>query len=294
MKYTVHIRYSDFTEVFEADILKGRVNIELKNILLSSSSLSIKSDFLLDFTRIKNAYEIFPLDPGDIVVVQQKNNFIFRYCDDDRVYWAQVNASQIISYLSQHSQLNEILPYVNDDKDLFLNALLSDFIRNDYSYSDYNKCIKYAKLGIISGFMSNFLNFDIQRIIWDESVLGDIEIDDVALALHFFGKRLVYTSKIDNVAKILTLLVHANVINEKFTFKNNNLIINTLNYQTRFNIGFKNKSHYVHYDILPYSNYIFELGENAYELYFRSGEIHKTVTGNVYVYNGDLQDWMIK
>ncbi|GIW57542.1 MAG: hypothetical protein KatS3mg083_487 [Candidatus Dojkabacteria bacterium] len=294
MKYTVHIRYSDFTEVFDADILKSRVNIELKNILLCSKSANAKCDYLLDLTSIKKGYRIFTLDPGDIVVIQQKNNFIFKYRAHDRVYLSQVNASQIISYLSQHNQLNDILPYVNDDKDLFLNALLSDFIRNDYSYSDYNKRIKYAKLGIICGFMSNFLNFDIQRIIWDESVLGDIEIEDVALALHFFDKRLVYTSKIDNVAKILALLASANVIQEKFTFRNNNLIINTLNYKTRFNIVFRSKAHNAQYEILPCSNYIFELGENTYEMHFRAATIQKLVTGNVYVYNGDLQDWMIK
>ncbi|BDQ04733.1 MAG: hypothetical protein KatS3mg084_0251 [Candidatus Dojkabacteria bacterium] len=293
MKYTVQIKYKDFIEVFDVDILKGRVNIELKNILPSVRS-SFQTHYILDLSNIRSGYKVFPLDVGDILIIQDRNNIIFEYCSADQVYWCNVSASQIISYISQHNVLNEILPYVNDDQDLFLNALLSDFIRNDYSYSDYNKHIKYAKVGILSGFIRNFLDFDIKRLIWDESVLGDVEIEDIALALHFSERQFVYTTKVDNLAKILVLLEHENIIQEKFTFKNNNLVINTSDYNKRFNIIFRNASNNVQYDIPPVSNYMFELGESNYEMYFKGGSISKMVTGNVYIYNGDIQDWFIK
>lgn len=292
MKRTVQVIYPEFVEIFDVDIFNGNLNIELKNIVFKP----IKRQNYLTLnlgSEVKKDYRIFPFKKGDTLIVQVKNIFIVNY-NGEQNYWVKFEASRILSYLFKVALLDQILPYIDEDKDLFMNSLFSDFIRTDYSYSSYNKKIKYAKVAILAHMISQLLRFDITRMVFDETVLGDVEITDIAMALRFADKKVLWVNKIDNMTKIITLLEKEKILTTNFTFKNDNIVINTLDYNKKINIKFMNSQNKIHYDILPRRNYSFEIGEDTYEMLIEGSGIFETVTGFVNVYNGDERDLMIR
>ena len=132
MKKTVQVKYADFSEVFDVDLFKGNLDIELKNVIYDNPdyddilTLDLKSE-------VKKDYDVFSFETGDLLLIQIKNIVIVNYVTETKKYWVKFDSSQVLSYLFRTDILDHLLPFIDEDKDLFLNSVMSDFIRTDYS-----------------------------------------------------------------------------------------------------------------------------------------------------------------
>lgn len=293
MKKTVQVKYADFSEIFDVDLFKGNIDIELKNVIYENADYA---DILtLDLkSEVKKDYDVFSFETGDLLLIQIKNIFIVNYVTDTKKYWVKFDSSQVLSYLFRTDILDHLLPFIDEDKDLFLNSVLSDFIRNDYSYSLFNKKIKYVKVSILSKMISELFKFDFSRFIFDETILGDVDIADIIMSLRFADKKIISACKIDSLAKIMTLLEKEKVIDTKFRFINSNYLINSFGNAHKTVIRFSNTKNQYEYDLNPGENYIFDLGNIDYEMQIPHDNLQRIVRGKVSLFNGDERDLMIK
>jgi hypothetical protein len=291
MKKTVQINYSEFAEVFEVNIGDGSLDICLKKII--SPKEDSKSDSTLNLaSNIKTDYSGFPFKDGDLSIIQIHNVFIVSIHQNGHIHWLRFDTSEILSYLIKHDLFHDIIPYINEDSHLFLNSVLSDMIRSDYSFSDLNKKIKFAKSAILMGFIKDILNLDFRRVILDETVLGDVDIENIAMAFKFSGKKFLGLLKINNSSKVLLALEKDKHLDSHFEFDAEVFFINNFEQKEKFRLILGENGTAFDYEILPQKNYIFDLGQKVYNIDF--GDIkNTTVSGKVTVYNGDERDLMI-
>jgi len=291
MKYTAQVVYNEFTEVFDVEVGDNSIDITLKEIV--DWPYKPKNVLTLDLAaEIKNSYSIFPYEPGDLTIIQVQNNFIVANHINDEIKWYKFDANHIIDYLFEIDITKNIIPYLNEDKQILLNSLLSDFVRNDFSFSDLNKKVKYLKVAVILDFIQSSLKCDYSRVILDETLLGDIDVDQIALAFQYSGKKFLELTKINNVLKIMVLLVRENIIDKNIRFVPDTYFINNPKGGEKIKLVFGESGIKFDYQVLPSKNYIFDLADKSYVM--NVGNLYKqTVKGKVFVFNGDERDLML-
>ncbi len=291
MKRLVQVRYPQFSEVFEVNSEDDSLNVELKEIhdVFDDRNEYITLDLSTDY---KASYSDFPFQYGDLVLIQAGNIFIVSAHLGENIHWLKFDSSQIISYLIKNPILDEIIPFVDEDNHIFLNSLMNDFIRNDYSFNEINKKIKYAKIAVLMSFLKDYLRVDYQRILLDETLLGDIEIENIPMSMRFSDKKILSVLKINNLSKVIIALDKNKEINIKYKFEEKVYFINNFDGANKVRLVLNENGLKYDYEVLPQKNYIFELGDKEYKIEFGSLSSYK-VTGKVCVYNGDVRDLMI-
>jgi hypothetical protein len=291
MNYTAQVIYPDFIEFF--DVFIDKANLEIKLIEIREKVSDRKGILTLDLSKdIASNYDIFPYEDGDLAIIQHHNSFLVCSKTGTKTDWYTFTSEDLIKYLFNNDIVDKIIPFIDEDKYIFLNSLLNDFVRNDYSHSNLNKRIKYAKVSILLSFIKERLKCRFARIILDETVLGDVEIDDLGIAFRFAQERFVKLVKINNVSKILLLLKREKIITKEFSFIENAVFINNPNGGDKIKLVFGEGGVKFDYQILPAKNYIFDLGEGQYGM--NVGNLFKEdVRGKVIVFNGDERDLMI-
>jgi hypothetical protein len=291
MNYTAQVIYTDFTEVFDVTLKNSHLDLCLKEIRPKPLS---KTDLLtLDLsTNIKEGYSKFPYESGDLVIIQIADCFVVANHGLSEINWFKFTVNDVISFLFEKNLTHQILPYINEDNHIFLNSLLNDLIRNDYSYSEINKKIKFAKVALLLSFLDANLNYPYKRVVLDETVLGDVEVDQIGIAFRFSNQKFLKLSKITNVLKIASLLEKEKLIDPGLRFPENAYFINNPLNGDKIKLVFGESGIKFDYQVLPSKNYIFDLGEKEYIM--NVGNIYReTVSGKVVVYNGDERDLMI-
>jgi regulation of enolase protein 1 (concanavalin A-like superfamily) len=291
MKYTAQVIYSDFTEVFEVDLEEKKLDIKLSQI--SERPLTDKDILTLDLnTDIKTSYSDFPFDAGDLTIIQSKDTFVVSCYVKGEIKWLKFTAADLIDYLFRNDITNQIIPYTSEDKALLLNAVLSDMVRNDFSFSDLNKKVKYVKVAVLLSFIHQALPFEFKRIILDETVLGDVDVDHIALAFRFSEQKFLKLIKINNLAKIIVLFEKNKVLPKGYTFVEHVFFINNPNHGEKLKLVFGDTGIKFDYQVLPTKNYVFDLGDKQYQM--NVGNMFKeNVKGKVFVFNGDERDLMV-
>lgn len=292
MKRSVQIKYTQFVEEFDVNIENsGALEVELKNIEfdLNKSLTSINLDLSTDF---REAYSIFPFIDGDISVIQVGNVFIVSSHQGENIHWLKFDSSQIFSYLTKNPVFDEILPFIDEDQHIFLNSVLADCVRNDYSFNDINKKIKFAKVAVLMAFIKDYLKADFKRVILDETVLGDVDVDNIPMAFRFAEKHVLGVLKIDNLSKIIIALEKNRELDTKFEFQDKILFINNLDKTNRIHLKLQENEKKFEYEVLPQKNYIFDIGEQEFTMEF-GDLIQKKANGKICVYSGDKRDLMI-
>lgn len=296
MKYRVCVKYNYFIEEFDVDIFKNKLTFELINVLplsKKSSELHNKSGILLDFTKL-SSYEELNFSDGDLLVLQNPNFIILGVYKNKIIKWHKIKIKDIFDFLvgSVDNFIFFNNKFDNFDTDLLINSLFNDFIRNDFSSSDFNKRIKYLKVAIIGSFVNKyFSNIDIKRIIFDQTMLGEINIKDIALSIRFFNKDLVSTYKISHRDKILMALYKKGILNLNVTLDDLCFVVNKPNTNM---VSFINAKHKLQYDLNQNENYVFDIGNDFYEIIFDNDVFYQNVTGLVYLYNGNIYDLLIQ
>lgn len=295
MKYRVFVKYHHFIEEFDVDIFKNKLTFELINVLPLSKSLfklHNASGILLDFTKL-SSYEELNFSEGDLLVLQNPNFIILGLYKNKIIKWHKFKIKDIFDFLV-NSVDNFIFfndKFDNFDTDLVINSLFNDFIRNDFSSSDFNKRVKYLKVAIIGSFVNKYLNIDFKRIIFDQTILGEINIKDIALSIRFFNKDLVSTYKMSHKDKILIALYKRGILEGNVTLDNSCFVVNKPNTNM---VSFINAKHKLQYDLNQNENYVFDIGNDFYEMIFDNDVFYENVTGLVYLYNGNIHDLLIQ
>lgn len=292
MKKSVQIKYTQFTETFDIKSDEnGSLEIELKDI--SPELEKVSGSLVMDLsTNFREAYSDFPFVNGDLSVIQVDNVFIVSAHQGENIHWLKFDSSQIFSYLIKNPVLDEIIPYINEDQHIFLNSVLSDFVRNDYSFNDINKKIKFAKVAVLMAFIKDYLKGDFKRVILDETVLGDIDVDNIPMAFRFAEKQVLGVLKIENLTKIIVALEKNKDLETKFEFQEKVLFVNNLNNANKIRLSLDNHGKRFDYEVLPQKNYIFDIGDEEFTMEL-GHLIERKATGKVCVYNGDIRDLMI-
>lgn len=296
MKYRVLVKYNYFIEEFDVDIFKNKLTFELINVLPLSKKLFElhNGGILLDFTKLSSYEELNFID-GDLLVLQNPNFIILGLYKNKIINWHKFKIKDIFDFLV--SSVDNFI-FFNDkidnfDTDLVINSLFNDFIRNDFSSSDFNKRIKYFKVAIIGSFVNKYLNLnnDIKRIVFDQTILGEINIKDIALSIRFFNKDLVSTYKISHKDKILIALCKKGILEASTILDNSCFVVNKPNTSV---VSFINAKHKLQYDLNQNENYVFDVGNDFYEMIFDNDLFYENVTGLVYLYNGNIYDLLIQ
>lgn len=297
MKHNVYVKYPDFVEHFEVDIFKNNVLYELVNVIstfkLSRKPLLAKlRGMVLDLSLEPNkAYSIFPFDNGDLIIIQRDQAVFLGFKGESDIEWTKINVIDLIFFVSKFDKFNYYLDFVREDRVIFLNSLLNDFYRNDYSASFFNKEIKYFKICAISLYISHNLGLKkINRIILDQTLLGDIDIHDIAMSFRFLELDFLSVYKITNDDKITLILNEKGLIDANLLFKSSCFVINRPDARLINFVNFNNK---LEYKLDVDENYVFDIGDDAYELIINQ-ELFYKVKGVVYLYNGNDKDLMIQ
>jgi len=291
MKKTVQIKYSDFVEVLDVEMIGSELRVSLSEIV--DKPQIGENNITLDFaTDIREEYSIFPFESGDLSIIQIKNVFILSCHVGEKIHWVRFDSSQLISYLLKQDLTKSILPYINEDEHIFLNSVLSDFVRTDYSFSSLNKKVKFVKIAVLMNFVKDLLKMDFERVLLDETVLGDVEIENISLAFKYAEKKFLRLIKIDNLVKVILALEKENQIPTKFKFSAKSLLINLGDNTNKFDLKFEGQRSKYDYQVLPQKNYVFDLGDKEYAL--STGDYRNIlVSGKVFVFNGDERDLLI-
>lgn len=292
MKYTAQVIYPQFAEIFDVTLSDNNLDIQLAN--LAQESVERKGILSLDLSKeVKDDYSVFPYEDGDLIIVQSKNCFFIGSKVEGELNWYRFGSTQLIEYLFIHNVTNHIFPYMKEDKDILLNGLLCDFVRNDFSYNKLNKKIKFLKVAVLLDFITKNITKDYHRIIFDETVLGDVEIGDIPLSLRFSQGTIIRAAKVNNVMKVMTLLHMTKKVDHEPRFLEDVFFVNTPNNGEKVKFIFGESGVKFDYQVLPLKNYVFDLGGKDYTLNI-GNSIKETVRGKVYVYNGDERDLMIQ
>lgn len=291
MKYTAQVIYPDFTEVFDVELEHKHLDIKLTEI--SEKPRKGKDILSLDLSSdIKTCYSDFPYEVGDLTIIQSRDTFVVSCFVNNDIKWLKFNSSDLIEYLFRRDVTKDILPYINEDKNILLNCFLSDIIRNDYSFSELNKKVKFLKVSVILSFIKDALSLKFKRIILDETVLGDVDVDHIALAFRFSEQKFLKLVKINNLSKIIVLLQKEDVLPKAYTFPEHVYFVNNPDDGNKLKLIFGETGIKFDYQVLPTKNYVFDLGEKKYIM--NVGNLFKEeVRGKVFVYNGDERDLMI-
>lgn len=291
MRKTLQIRYCDFVEIFDVKITGSELKVSLLEITdkLYSGTDVITLDFVTD---IEKGYSIFPFESGDLGIIQIKNFFILSAYIGSRIHWFRFDSSQVISFLLKQDLIRQIVPYIDEDEHLFINSILSDLVRTDYSFSSYNKKVKFTKLAVLMNFVKDSLNLDYERVILDETVLGDVDIENISIAFRFAGKKFIRLVKIDNLTKAILALEKEKLIYTKFKFTDRSVLINLGDNGDTCYVKFQGQESENNFQIFPKKNYVFDLGNKEYVL---SIDDYKNilVRGKVFVFNGDERNFLI-
>lgn len=291
MKYTAQVIYTDFTEVFDVELDHNKVEIKLSEILQSPHKAD--SILALDLScDIKSSYSVFPYEPGDLAIIQVKNHFIVALHRGGDVSWLKFTSNDLLEHLLPNDVTKHILPYLQEDKHIALNSFLSDLIRNDFSFSDLNKKAKYLKVAALMSFIKEHLQQSYQRVILDETLLGDVDVEHIAIAFRFSGQKFLRLAKINNVSKILALLEREGILDKKFKFLEDAVFINNPNDGHEVKLVFSENNTKFDYKVMPSLNYRFDLKNKEY-LMTAGNFIKERVRGKIFVYNGDERDLMI-
>jgi hypothetical protein len=292
MKYTVQILYPQFVEIFDVDLQEDKLDIQLGQVVHEPSKK--KGIVTLDLSGdLKDSYSLFPFEDGDLAIIQIRNKYVVVDAKGGQIKWFRFSSSELLEYLFNHNVTARIFPYMKEDKEILLNSLLSDISRNDYSYNPLNRKIKHLKLSLLLSFIKDNITTEYKRLIFDETVLGDIEIDEVPLSLRFAGCNFTRATKINNVMKVLIALNKAKKIKQRPRFIDELFFVNNPNNGEKVKLIFGESGIKFDYQVMPQKNYIFELGDKDYSVNI-GNTIREIVRGKVYVYNGDERDLMIK
>lgn len=294
MKYKVSFKYHYFVEQFEVDLFKNKLTYELINIIpfASNSSKQDINGIFLDFSKLET-YQNLKFNEGDLLLLQYPKFLLVGSFQQGNLNWHKIKLNDIIVYI-----LDAKLPFFCDnnnlkDIDLFINAFLSDFIRNDFSSSEFNKKVKFFKIAGICSYVSNVLNLNlnIKRVIFDQTLLGEVEIKDIALSIRFLNQELVSTYKISNNDKIIWALTNKGILDANFVLNTSCFVINKPN---SYVVNFINSKHKLMYQLNKNENYLFDIGDEIYEMVFNHEVYYDNITGLVYLYNGNVYDLLIQ
>lgn len=265
-RYTAQVVYPDFAEIFE--VMVKRENLDVKLLEVSKKRTDTENILTLDLSEsIKRDYSVFPFKDGDLVLIQVKNVFILSGHKDKDTFWMKFEAQEIFDYIFENPLVDAVFSSLGETKNILLNSTLSDFIRNDYSYSDLNKRVKYAKVSILMQFINSHLeDRKFSRIILDETLLGDIEIDHVATAFRYLDTEFIGLIKINNIVKIISLLERDKIIDSQFNLVEDAFFINKLNERESVHLVFTESGVKFNYQVEPNKNYVFELGEREFTI----------------------------
>jgi hypothetical protein len=130
------------------------------------------------------------------------------------------------------------------------------------------------------------------RVIFDETVLGDVDVDHIALSFRFAEQKFLKLTKISNLSKVIVVLEREGILPKGHKFQENVFFINNPSKGEKIKLVFGETGIKFDYQVLPTKNYIFDLGEKKYVMDV-AGIYKENVTGKVFVYNGDERDLMI-
>ncbi len=292
MKYTAQVIYPEFVELFNVELNGNNLDVKLDRVI---SAPSDSRDILtLDLAHdVKQNYSAFPLEDGDLLIIQLRNHFVIANFLNGEKKWYRFSAEDVLEYLLTNDVTQDVIPFVKEDKFVLLNAVLSDLVRNDFSYSALNKRVKHLKVHTLVSFIKDNIHAAYTRVILDETVLGDVDIEHVVMAFRKHEEKFVRLVKINNVAKILVLLEKEKVLPKHFAFIDDVSFINNPKQGETVKLIFGENSMKFDYQVMPSKNYIFDLSNKEYALTI--GHDYKvSVRGKVFVYNGDERDLMIE
>jgi hypothetical protein len=293
MKHKVLIKYPDLEELFDVILEDNKFSLELREINfcdLKRPNISAELDFSVEATKV---YSLFHFKHKDLIIAQQKGNILIGVAKEKNINWYELSSNQIISFIIKSSILDNILPYIKEDKAILTNCILSDFIRNDYSYNEINKLVKFTKVAVITSFIEQYLKYDFDRIIIDESFLGDIDVENVLLSFHFLKSEFLHIAKIDNSRKILLALYKNKLIQHPPKVKNEAVLINYQNaVEAEIKLKFVDGNEYKQ-NIVKFKNYIFDTKNQNFDLEINK-KLFNDCSGTLAIFNLDERDLMIQ
>lgn len=293
MKHTAHINYPNFIEVYDIVLTGQKLDIRLDRIEHEFSKLTGKTMFdFCDIDSVKSNYSYLGFQTGDCVVQQLEHGILIGIFSDT-LQFVQIDTSDILQFIFDTNIFEEILPGIREDKEILINACLSDFIQNDFSYNRLNRKVKYLKIAVIVSYLKDILKTAYTKIILDETVLGDIEIEEIATCLRFSEITYLRAAKVNNIIKALMYLYKEGQITQKPILPDNLFILTNPNKGQKVKLVFGEDGLKFDYQINQKKNYKFEFNEKQYQMII-GGLMKEQVTGHLFVYNGDKNDLMIK
>lgn len=290
-KYLVQIKYPSFAELFESKVNGEELDIDLLKVVPNPSE--DKDVITLDLSSsIRDNYSIFPVESGDLTLIQVHHNFIVSCHQGSQIHWLRFNSDHLFDHIYKEDLLEQIIPFVHEDKHIYLNSILADLCRNDFSYSEMNKKVKYAKVSILMDFIKKHLPMEYKRVILDETIMGDVEVENIPMAFRFSGMRFLELVKINNVSKVMMALEEAKIIDTKFKFQANAHFFNNEGASSDVHLVFGENGMKMDYQVMRSKNYIFDLGEKEYPVTF-GDKFKVAMSGKFSIFGGDERDLMI-
>ncbi len=293
MQYTAQIIHSQFTEVFNVLLEEDSLDIHLQEVL--PHPRNTQEHVTLDLSgTVRESYNVFPYEEGDLSLIQFEKIVVLAHCTSQGMHWVRTGTQEIIEFiLEKSSTVQALMRYMQEDEQILLNSLLADVIRNDYSYSDLNKKVKYLKVAILHMFLREKLQLEFRRVILDETIIGDIDVDQIALAHRYSQVPFLEIVKIDNVTKIIILLEQEGILQSQYRFAPRTCLLTTPKQGEKFKLLFRSDGEKSDYPIHAGRNYVFDLDEKIFHMNI-DNLFTTDVTGKVFVYNGDDRDLMLK
>lgn len=305
--WTVCICYTSFSEVFEVNLQDNFIDINLSKILINTTvsdteenlliKLNNQFDYVIDFNlNYKSTYLSFPWNKNRLFLYQKKNKFHF-FKQDNFLHEFTLSSKELVEYiLNNQDFLHKFVKVTNEDATILINSFFNDYVQNDYSANELNRKIKYLKLFYLLNCFNHIFPkaFDGNEIVTDETVLGDFPVSDLALSFASLKKPFLKVAKIDNFSKIVNFFCNSGIINNKqYDFHFDTYVLNTVDLAGKGTLIFRSQNKRFDYSLVKGKNYYFALDTERYDLSI-SNKYNYEVQSNVFVYNGDEKDFLLK
>lgn len=299
-----YIKYDDFLEVLDLDLREGFVDISVSEIIYDSSRISnllsrkaegVK-DFLIDFSSNWEETYLAYMEKGRTVLVVQKNSCIYCFINSKVPVKIKVSSRNLIDLVITNKEIvKNLSKKYNEDYSILISALINDFNRNDYAVSDLNRLVKFLKLFFISKYLRENYSIiqEIEGFITDETLIGDIDISNLAMSLSELRVKLLEFGVLERFDKVLKRVSELDLLGKRrYHYKFKHSLVNFYEKNYKGNLFFRNENKHFNYTLDTQKNYRFDFNDEQFELSIGKENLAQ-VNEVLFIYNGDVNDPMI-